>query len=1042
VRYWVETAFYEPGDFVVNGAEIWRAEVANGPGMFNPAQWAAISGMGGFLPLTGGTLTGPLNLSGLPTLDAHATSKAYVDDFYLPLTAGVTSQLTGPLYLPQPNPTLPVHAAHKAYVDAGDMALQDQIALLTSNLIFVGGIDVPNDDCTFTTASGMTNGPLPGANPSNANRYLIVTNGGAAPASGSNIPPGQYSVGDWIISSGTAWVGLPTGQTGVIALNVGITPPIGGLGPNVQTGLAWLDDNKVDLAGDTMTGLLTLSELPSIPGGDPGDVITTDGAGGLRWLPGAAPPPDLSGYLPLTGGTMEGGLTLQSAMPTGEWDAAPKSYVDGYLPLTDPIVSNAPYLRLLGGTLTGGLTIQSAGGLTIYPTIGNANIALYSPGITASAQISVGDNIGAYISLIAAAGIGQGIGSAVGNNSRWRINLSDGSPETGGLAGSNFSIVAYQDGGGGGLPLSTPLAIERATGVTTLSAIPSIPGGALGLVLSTDGAGTLSWTGVLPGGPFLPLAAGLTASLTGPLYLQAAAPTLGPMATNKTYVDGQDQVLQDQITLLSSNLLFVGGVDVPNDDCFFTASSGLGNGVLPAPGSGNANFYVIVIAGGAPPATGSEIPADTYSQGDWIVSTGQQWIRLPNGQPNLTANDIAIVPTIGTLGDDVQEGLAWLDGNKMPSIPGGDFGDVLTNDGAGGLSWEAPSIGDPVYGDVGNTNFLINGDMKIDQRNNGVIVNAPSGSGVNTVCYVDRWLYRPAQTGTQQIGRLLSNAAAIGNAVSPPGFPYCLNYNQTGAATSDGNSNISQLVEADSLPGLLWGTANAQPVTLSFWALRGPIPTNTTFGGAIRSVIVPSATGRCLPFNYSLPLADTWYKIVITIPGDTAGTWTLAGNGTGLQVCFALCPLAAQMAPPGAWATGNFVAANGSSPISTLGGARLCLTGVKLESGSVATPFTRETIAKSVIDCQRYFQRIAGFRTASRNWQSSVVQYDTITFPTMRAAPVGTFVFNASVPAGNANWTFAQVSSNLNTMTMTEANSAGITDYAVIYTINLAAELS
>jgi hypothetical protein len=71
-----------------------------------------------FLKLTGGTLTGALVLSGAPTQPLHAATKAYVDSFvgtgpFLPLAGGT---MTGPIVL-SANPSLPMHATPKQYVD-------------------------------------------------------------------------------------------------------------------------------------------------------------------------------------------------------------------------------------------------------------------------------------------------------------------------------------------------------------------------------------------------------------------------------------------------------------------------------------------------------------------------------------------------------------------------------------------------------------------------------------------------------------------------------------------------------------------------------------------------------------------------------------------------------------------------------------------------------------------------------------------------------------------------------------------------------------
>ena len=59
-----------------------------------------------------------------------------------------------------------------------------------------------------------------------------------------------------------------------------------------------------------------------------------------------------------------------------------------------------------------------------------------------------------------------------------------------------------------------------------------------------------------------------------------------------------------------------------------------------------------------------------------------------------------------------------------------------------------------------------------------------------------------------------------------------------------------QVIEADMISDFAWGTANAQPVTLSFWvtsALTG------TFSGSVQNV----AHNRSYPFTYSIPVAST-----------------------------------------------------------------------------------------------------------------------------------------------------------------------------------------
>jgi len=239
-------------------------------------------------------------------------------------------------------------------------------------------------------------------------------------------------------------------------------------------------------------------------------------------------------------------------------------------------------------------------------------------------------------------------------------------------------------------------------------------------------------------------------------------------------------------------------------------------------------------------------------------------------------------------------------------------------------------------------NRLINGDMRIDQRFNGA-----SGPLVNNSYILDRWAHAATQFSKLSEGRNL-------NAITgPPGFPYYCGFQSLSAYTPLTNDlfQINQAIEADMVSDFQWGTASAQPVTLSFW-VRSSL--TGTFGGAIQNYATPPT--RSYPFTYSIPVVNTWTRIALTIPGDTAGAWTMSGNSGALWVEFDLGSGASQRGPAGAWAAANTVGATGSVNVVATNAATFYLTGVKLEIGSVATPFNRQTLAKSLADCQRYYE--------------------------------------------------------------------------------------
>jgi hypothetical protein len=89
-------------------------------------------------------------------------------------------------------------------------------------------------------------------------------------------------------------------------------------------------------------------------------------------------------------------------------------------------------------------------------------------------------------------------GQTAAGLARWQMSLGNINAELGGNLGSNFALQSYDDSGA---LLASPLSIARSTGVMTLSALPSFPGGANGNCLTTNGSGVLSWNTRLPEAP-------------------------------------------------------------------------------------------------------------------------------------------------------------------------------------------------------------------------------------------------------------------------------------------------------------------------------------------------------------------------------------------------------------------------------------------------------------------------------------------------------------------------------------------------------------
>jgi len=235
-------------------------------------------------------------------------------------------------------------------------------------------------------------------------------------------------------------------------------------------------------------------------------------------------------------------------------------------------------------------------------------------------------------------------------------------------------------------------------------------------------------------------------------------------------------------------------------------------------------------------------------------------------------------------------------------------------------------------------NKIINGGMQIDQRNAGSSVTPASGGYT-----VDRWVYEATQS---------SKVACQQVSTAPSGFVNSLKLTSNSAYTVAAGDvfQIVQRIEGSSISELAWGTTSASTVTLSFKAYSS---LTGTFGGFLRN----SASDRYYVFKYSIPVANTWTDISITIPGDTTGTW-LTTNGYGLGIGWSLGCGSTYQTTAGSWGSGNNRGATGQVDLVATNGATLYITAVQLEIGTVATPFEHRPIGVEKSLCYRYYYRM------------------------------------------------------------------------------------
>ncbi|UQD96091.1 hypothetical protein [Bradyrhizobium japonicum] len=249
---------------------------------------------------------------------------------------------------------------------------------------------------------------------------------------------------------------------------------------------------------------------------------------------------------------------------------------------------------------------------------------------------------------------------------------------------------------------------------------------------------------------------------------------------------------------------------------------------------------------------------------------------------------------------------------------------------------------------MGYFGLQINGSIDVDQFGLGSVAIANS-------YIVDQWVGVRSGTWTGTVAR-------VGDA--PPGFASSLKVVVTAGNGSPAPSDyigLRHYVEGTRITRLRWGTVNAQPLSIAFWAkhhrpgLYSAVVTNQT----------PSDRGY--PFTYTINAADTWEYKTVTIPGDTTGTWPTP-TALGMNVFFMLAAGTAQSGAPNAWggwcvaAVGAINGAQAATDTFQIAGL-VMLPGIELPS-ALRAPFVQRHFDDELRACMRYYEKTYDLGTA------------------------------------------------------------------------------
>jgi len=308
-----------------------------------------------------------------------------------------------------------------------------------------------------------------------------------------------------------------------------------------------------------------------------------------------------------------------------------------------------------------------------------------------------------------------------------------------------------------------------------------------------------------------------------------------------------------------------------------------------------------------------------------------------------------------------------------------DFADLAGSADAGGLT---------------GRNLVINGAMQVAQR--GTDINGVANGGFCT----DRFKMRIANTDN-----LVVNLDQTTD--TPDGYPNSLKLSVgtvESALASDEYVSFGQVVEAQNLQHLKYGTSGAETLSLSFWVKSSV--TGTYAISIFQQDASSSPDRRYYSKTYTISSANTWEYKTITISPNTDDVIN-NDNGQGLRIDWTLG--AGSNYTSGSndtWgAITNWMVGHNASWITT-SSATFFLTGVQLEVGEQDTPFEHRSFGDELQRCQRYFHRTTG-STYTPHGGGAVFDADTsdihVHLPqSMRTSPSLSFGGNVRVSRGSA----------------------------------------
>lgn len=277
----------------------------------------------------------------------------------------------------------------------------------------------------------------------------------------------------------------------------------------------------------------------------------------------------------------------------------------------------------------------------------------------------------------------------------------------------------------------------------------------------------------------------------------------------------------------------------------------------------------------------------------------------------------------------------------------------------------------PTAGPLSNRNVIVNGAMRISQRETSL--GSQTGGGYKCL---DRFRIGIVNLGTWTYTQSTDAPAGFSRSFK------CECTTEDASPAAGDLFNIQHRMEGQELQRLKKGTSSAESFTVSFW-----VKSNKT--GTYNLQAEDIDNNRSNVRQYGIESANTWEYKTLTFDGDTTGAldddteqsfrliWWL---GSGTNYSSGTTPSTWEAATATNHAVGNVNLADSTSNV-------FYITGVQLETGSVATPFEHRSYGDELARCQRYYEENKNTQYTSTGYHTSYIRAGMQFQVQKRAAP-------------------------------------------------------